>query len=118
MAYRRDYYFRNKERIQAQRKANKRPYDGTEARYVRHLKQFYKITKEEYEALLAKQCYVCVVCGKPNQHNKRLHIDHDHKTGKVRGLLCNHCNTALGLVHDDVGVLAALIQYLNANPSH
>lgn len=50
----------------------------------------------------------CDVCGRPGQH-----VDHDHATGAVRGLLCRACNTALGMVEDDPDRLYALILYLD-----
>jgi hypothetical protein len=52
------------------------------------------ITDDDYEALLAAQGGGCAICGNPPK-TRRLHVDHDHKTGKVRGLLCHRCNRAL-----------------------
>ena len=54
------------------------------------------------------------ICGKhaDDNHNKRLYIDHDHETGKVRGLLCLQCNTALGLLKDNPKVLKKALKYL------
>jgi Recombination endonuclease VII len=52
------------------------------------------ITDADYEALLAAQGGGCAICGNPPK-TRRLHVDHDHKTGKVRGLLCHRCNRAL-----------------------
>ena len=52
-----------------------------------------------------------MICKSPPGH-KSLHIDHDHKTGKVRGLLCHGCNTAIGLMKDDVNILTKAIEYL------
>ena len=60
-----------------------------------NLKRLYGITVEQYEQLLTKQRGVCAVCGKRNK-KIRLHVDHDHVTGKVRGLLCTGCNLSLG----------------------
>ena len=48
----------------------------------------------EYDALLAAQGGGCAICGNPPK-TRRLHVDHDHKTGKVRGLLCHRCNRRL-----------------------
>ena len=45
----------------------------------------------EYDRLLARQGGVCLICGRPPQ-TRRLHVDHDHKTGRIRGLLCMPCN--------------------------
>lgn len=79
-----------------------------------HLKRSYGITEEDYSTLLSKQKYMCFGCGIQHQDNKkeRLFVDHDHTTGKVRGLLCHHCNIALGSVKDNVETLKKLITYL------
>ena len=68
-----------------------------------HLKHRYGLTREEHDRLLAEQGGVCAVCGQPpTSANTRAHwdgklcVDHDHDTGKVRGLLCNDCNLAVG----------------------
>ena len=76
-----------------------------------HRYRRYGITKADYEAMLAKQgnrCKVCLCLFK----EKRPHIDHDHKTGKVRALLCGLCNSALGMVGDSEFKLARLLAYL------
>ena len=74
------------------------------------------MTPEAFGEMFAAQNGVCFGCGKPaentNGNNKRLHIDHDHKTGEIRGLLCIKCNRALGLVGDNIDTLANLIKYL------
>ena len=75
----------------------------------------YGLTVEAYEALLAAQGGVCAICRRPpaaDGRQKRLHVDHDHATDAVRGLLCSNCNTALGLLDDDVDRIAAAIFYL------
>jgi hypothetical protein len=78
----------------------------------RHLKQF-GITTEDYNQMMKEQDYKCACCGKTEQENKkRLAVDHCHKTGKVRKLLCHHCNIALGLVNDDEDILISLLSYL------
>lgn len=60
------------------------------------LKCVYGLDYSTYERMLKEQGYVCKLCGQPNQHGKRLAVDHDHETGQIRGLLCNHCNITLG----------------------
>ena len=59
----------------------------------------YGITEIEYEVLEAQQNYLCAICGKDND-GKPLHIDHDHQTNLVRGLLCLKCNRGIGLLGD------------------
>lgn len=76
-------------------------------------------SKEDYILLLNKQNNLCAICDKPesivNNHNgkiKRLAIDHDHKTGKVRGLLCQKCNTSIGAFNESIEALERAILYL------
>ena len=89
-----------------------------------NLRRNYKLTHEQYEAMAQSQGYACAICGKhvsamPVHSNQLgyLHVDHDHKTGVVRGLLCNPCNAALGLLRDDCTVVHALLAYLQLHGS-
>lgn len=72
----------------------------------------YGITVDEFYEMLQKQNNKCAICGSTNWGHVSPSIDHDHKTGKVRGLLCNRCNTVLGLVQDDPNILQNTINYL------
>lgn len=74
----------------------------------------YKITTKDYEELVKTFGNVCGICGKPAEDNKNktLCIDHCHTTNEVRGLLCNSCNLALGLLNDDIKTLESAIKYL------
>ena len=85
----------------------------------RQLWQNYKITLEDYEALLAAQGGHCAMCpAAPDaQYHGVLHVDHDHGTGRVRGLLCHHCNTAIGLLREDANAAARMAQYLRPEGS-
>ena len=69
----------------------------------------FNLTEQEYSTLITRSKGCCEVC---NKSVDKLCIDHDHQTKKIRGLLCNNCNTSLGLMYDDVGMLQKLIQYL------
>lgn len=66
-----------------------------------------------YDMLYYEQKGLCAACGKGSR--QALHLDHDHKTGKIRGLLCMNCNIALGLVNDDQKILLKLMFYLKRN---
>ena len=79
-----------------------------------HMKRNYGMTFEKYEAMLDEQNNVCAICSSPppDHHKKRLNIDHCHTTGRVRGLLCDVCNRALGLFKDSPDVLLKAISYL------
>jgi hypothetical protein len=73
----------------------------------------YGLTQADYDAMLARQGGVCAICRKKS--DRPLQIDHCHKTGMVRGLLCLNCNTALGRLHDDPDLMRAAIAYLEAS---
>ncbi len=81
-----------------------------------HLVRTYGITSEEYDVMLAKQDGHCATCSTTVPGNSRRNVyfsvDHCHTTGKVRGLLCHNCNTALGLLKDNTDTIANLIRYL------
>jgi Recombination endonuclease VII len=66
-----------------------------------------------YEAELEAQGGVCAICARPPSGKRRLYLDHDHTTGRFRGLLCDRCNRLLGYADDDQRVLAAAIEYLS-----
>ena len=91
-----------------------------EAKYRRsyrqsRLKKKYGITIEQYEAMAAKQGGKCLACGevpKGKAHAARLHLDHCHASGRLRGMLCYQCNLALGLVKDNIQILEGLIAHL------
>jgi hypothetical protein len=72
----------------------------------------YGITPEIYDSLLEEQGGVCATSGCGGEGNPWLHVDHDHHTGLVRGLLCHSCNMALGNARDSIEVLEGLIAYL------
>jgi hypothetical protein len=73
-----------------------------------HLKSRYGIGQADVDRMLAEQRGACLGCGKPDPE----HVDHDHETGRVRGMLCFNCNQALGNVRDNVEVLNRLGSYL------
>jgi hypothetical protein len=75
----------------------------------------YGLTLEEYDAMVRRQRNRCKSCGGPPDGRwKKLHIDHCHKTGRVRGLLCGKCNCAAGYLKDDPKRALALSRYLAA----
>lgn len=72
----------------------------------------YGITPEIYDDLLVKQDGVCAICRKTCSSGMRLAVDHEHGSGKVRGLLCGQCNTGLGKFRDSVEVLTRASEYI------
>lgn len=79
-----------------------------------HFKLTYGISLEDYEAMLAAQGNKCKICGGQQTAGRRkmLYVDHSHKTGRVRGLLCHHCNLILAHARDTVEILRKAITYL------
>lgn len=77
-----------------------------------NLKKRFGISLQYYDDLFEKQNGLCAICNGPSTDNKRLHIDHDHTTGKLRELLCARCNLGIGHFNDQIDVLAKAIQYL------
>jgi hypothetical protein len=102
-----DWQKRNREKHLAYRREwNKKNVDRF---WGYRLKQLYGISVEEYKALFEKQEGRCAICGK--KPKGRLHVDHDHKTGKVRGLLCPVCNLRIGTL-ETFGLVEKSIAYL------
>jgi Recombination endonuclease VII len=77
-----------------------------------HLKRKFGMTMEDYEVLLRSQGGVCAVCFGPSICGRRYSIDHCHKTGKIRGILCSSCNSGIGLLKDSPEVLENAAAYL------
>lgn len=78
----------------------------------RSLKFKFGITMADYLAMLEAQGGVCAICGETCRSGRSLAVDHDHRSGRVRGLLCAGCNGGLGLLLDDAERVAAAARYL------
>lgn len=77
------------------------------------LKRRYGISSKEYENLLTQQNYKCIICDIDKcKSGRNFAVDHDHVTGKIRGLLCSACNTGLGQFKDSPELLQKAIKYL------
>ena len=81
----------------------------------------YGITLEQYDEMLISQGGTCAICGQEEKtvHSKTgnpnsLNVDHDHDTGRIRGLLCSPCNRALGLIGDSLERAKSLVEYLES----
>lgn len=74
----------------------------------RKLKNNYGITTKDYDNLVKQQNHCCLICEK---YSEKLVVDHNHDTGKVRGLLCYQCNSAFGLIYEDINILVNMIKY-------
>jgi hypothetical protein len=129
------YWIKNKEhisqRVKKYRRLNmekirlQRKYQYNEAqkehKRVYRIKRMYGIDDNKYTELLKKQGGVCAIC-KQTEYSKhwcgktmKLAIDHDHKTKKVRGLLCSRCNNGIGRFEDSINLLQNAIDYLLIN---
>jgi Recombination endonuclease VII len=93
----RTYYLRNQRKIEDARRLKK-----------------YGVTRAQYDAMLDAQGSGCAVCRapRPGGGKEHFHVDHDHGTGVVRGLLCGACNTAIGLLRDDPAIADKVAAYL------
>ena len=80
------------------------------------MKRLYGIDGDQYRQMLADQDFCCAICKRHKDESTReLAVDHDHDTGKVRGLLCLKCNVGLGSFGDDIGRMKAATAYLEAH---
>lgn len=77
------------------------------------LKKKYGLSLEGYEQMLARQRGCCAICHRPTEDPLSLFVDHCHASGKVRGLLCQACNSGIGMFEDDVDRLREAIRYLS-----
>jgi hypothetical protein len=98
-AYKKKYYQENKEKVLADTRKFK-------------LLRKYGITIPQYESMYTAQNGVCAICKRKT--NENLRVDHCHKTGKVRGLLCHNCNTGIGHFRDSIDLLNTTIAYLKS----
>ena len=104
---RKEYYAANKHRWPSYTKERGR------IGVANRRKRTYQVTPEQYEAMNRKQEGLCAICREPNNSGWSLAVDHNHTTGKVRGLLCTRCNRGIGYFKDDPSRLARAIEYLN-----
>lgn len=115
-AYMRSWNDKNRDKVRARNREYKKlkpsQYKNSQLLHA------YGLTLEEYNTLLSSQNNGCAVCGKPEtaKHQggkvRDLAVDHCHTTGKVRGLLCTKCNTALGLLEDSQEIIMKLFHYV------
>lgn len=104
---------KNRERLRAYDNTR---YRAKQDRWAAHILRKYNLTPDDYKRMLEHQYGQCAICKteEPGGNSKRFHIDHDHKTGNVRGLLCSRCNKMIGIAGDDLSVLRGAIEYLVA----
>jgi hypothetical protein len=114
----------NRDRVKRWQRENPEKYRAKQQQYIdsgqkkawdrkSYLKRKYGITLEQYEAMLEAQGGVCKICGKPRPDDRTLHVDHDHETGEIRGLLCFRCNNALGDFEEQYELFQKAADYLD-----
>jgi hypothetical protein len=106
----------NPERLKASRDRN-RDRRNRKMREI-HLRNKFGLTPEEYERIFKAQDGVCALCERQPTPGISLHVDHDHATGEVRGLLCMRCNNALGLFREDPDLLRRAARYVTSDARH
>jgi hypothetical protein len=85
--------------------------------YGSHIRALFSVTIDEYDEIKATQGGLCAICGPATGAHRRLHVDHDHQTRLIRGLLCFHCNKFLGWARDDPEVFRRAYEYLTNPPA-
>ena len=80
----------------------------------RSYKYNYGIDLEKYNELFNTQNSCCAICKKhQSAFKKRLHVDHEHESGGIRGLLCHNCNLAIGRLYEDPVIIKAALEYVS-----
>ena len=112
--YHKDYRTENKAKLKAYEKDYREKNKDKKKEYKWRLKGIDPtFTLEDYNELLEKQNFCCAICGQhQSELTKALAVDHDHETGKVRGLLCFNCNSGLGALGDNVEGLLKALDYI------
>lgn len=113
----RKYYLANKEKRKKYLKDNFERDKEKRSKYYQTAKlKKYGLNEEQYLERFNNQNGCCRICGTSQEKLKSsLHIDHNHKTGKVRGLLCVKCNNGIGQFNDSIELLEKTIEYLKNN---
>lgn len=110
------FYKFMKDNPELNRKVSNKWSDKNRSRKVMHQRKTilkkYGLTLEDYGRMVKEQDHKCKICNKPFQSTKDCCVDHDHSSGKVRGLLCPQCNFALGAFKDSISSLEKAICYL------
>ena len=117
-ATQKEWCVRNKERLRItrnkyyKRRKRENPKHFQELKTRDRLRSKFGLTLEDYDKLFEQQNGVCKICGGVNKDGRRLFVDHNHKTGKIRDLLCFNCNSVIGLVGEDEKRLLLMSLYL------
>lgn len=105
-----DQRWRKKKGLDGLTNAQRKPKRTPEFRRKKLLLSEYGLTPERFESMLAEQGHRCAICRKAN---KKWCVDHDHKTGTVRAILCRNCNFAIGHLQDSACLALSAADYLS-----
>ena len=106
-----EYYFKNKEHILA--RVKNWSLNNKDRVRENQLKRDYNLTLDQYNKMFTDQKGCCKICDRhQSKLSKVLGVDHNHTTGKIRGLLCNSCNTNIGKFNEDTKILNKMIEYI------
>jgi hypothetical protein len=103
----------NAERVNEYRHEYRRRPERKRADRDGHLRRKYGIGIDDFDRLLLKQSGTCAICEEPSPVEGSLHVDHDHASGRVRGLLCVSCNNALGAFRESLDIFQRAADYLD-----
>ena len=109
--YNHNYYQKNKTKVK--RKRNQRSRENPSIEKAKSLRRHYGITLDEWQLMWEDQDGKCAICGKHFLKPSNANVDHNHETGKIRGLLCGRCNRGLGHFYDNTELLMKVIKYLD-----
>jgi hypothetical protein len=102
----------DKEKARKEKWLREKPEEWAKARRDASIKHKYGVTAAQFDAMLLVQQGLCAICGEEMDNP---YVDHCHSTNEVRGLLCNYCNTGLGMFKDNTDNLLSAIKYLEAH---
>ena len=106
-----DYKKKNHEKVLDTQRRSHAKHKSDRAK--KRLERVYNITGEDYDQMLEEQNHCCAICGTDTPMGRGTwHVDHCHKTDKVRGLLCSKCNAGIGFLNEDTNTLRKAIDYL------
>ena len=113
-----DYVIRDRERAKKLSAEARKDPNFRHQKKLYDLKKLYGLTEEQYNNLRKKQDYSCAVCYEKETPEKQLHVDHSHVTNEVRGLLCQKCNTSLGIMLDSPILIGRLMGYVKTHDDY
>jgi hypothetical protein len=116
-AWQRNYRGRNRDKLRESKRAWSKTEKGKTCNWRKQIKRFYGLSEGEYNRMLVAQNHLCAICREVEietvkEKVLRLAVDHNHATGKVRGLLCRRCNRAIGLLRENPVYIRAAADYL------